>query len=82
MPALSLDTLAMALNLSVEREREVEEGEESAGQREERTWVEQGEIMEQEYRTNHYYSDPTTQIIGSLTLSNHIKTCHLVPKMG
>ena len=53
VPAISVSLYAGNGVESICREREVEEGEESAGQREERTWVEQGEIMEQE-RTNHY----------------------------
>ena len=59
VPAISVSLYAGNGVESICREREVEEGEESERGREERTWVEQGEIMEQE-RTNHFilYSDP------------------------
>lgn len=62
VPAISVSLYAGNGVESICREREVEGGWRERGadrEREERTWVEQGEIMEQE-RTNHFilYSDP------------------------
>jgi len=63
----------MALNLSVERE--VEEGEESAGQRGENVGGTRGNNGTETNEPLFYI----LTLIGCLTLTNHIKTCHLVP---
>jgi len=75
VPAISVSLYAGNGVESICREREVEEGEESAGQRGENVGGTRGNNGTGTNEPLFYI----LTLIGSLTLTNHIKTCHLVP---